>query len=404
MFAPDTQLQEVRRMAGAVRDFCAGFDVDSIPGPEVRHVHRDLAQTKKLVEGALTLLARRVEDSGAWQAGGARSAAEYLARSAGTSTAAANEQLRTSRNLGDLPATEAAVKNGDLSADQAAAVADGASVNPAAEQSLLDSAKVEPLGHLRDRSRRAKADADPDREATQARIHAQRRCRRWIDGEGAYNLSLRTTAKAGAELDAALAPFIDAIFKTARQEGRREQAEAYAADALHQLVTHGGDGKKTTVRESKVIALISHDALVRGSTEPGETCELAGIGPVPVSTVQDMLEDAFLAAVVTNGVDVFNVAHLGRKPTAHQRTALEARGYRCEVPGCTARHALEIDHTDDWAATLRTKLDRLGWLCPHHHQLKTRRGHRLEGPVGNRRWYDAHGTLLAGNPPDPPPE
>jgi hypothetical protein len=260
------------------------------------------------------------------------------------------------------------------------------------------------LGQLRDRSRRAKADADPDRDATQARIQAQRRLRRWIDGEGAYNLSLRTTAKAGAEIDAALAPAIDAVFNAARKDGRREHPEAYAADALHQLVTQGGDGTKTTVRESKVIALISHDALVRGHTEPGDTCELAGIGPVPVSVIDDMLEDAFLAAVVTNGVDVYNVAHLGRRPSAFQRTALEARGYRCEVPGCTARHALEIDHTDDWAATLRTKLDRLGWLCPHHHQLKTRRGYRLEGPVGNRRWYDDKGTLLAGNPPDPPPE
>jgi hypothetical protein len=152
-----------------------------------------------------------------------------------------------------------------------------------------------------------------------------------------------------------------------------------------------------------VIALISHDALVRGSVEPGETCELAGIGPVPVSVIDDMLEDAFLAAIVTDGVDVYNVAHLGRAATAHQRTALEARGYRCEVPGCTARHNLEIDHLEPWAATLQTKLDQLAWLCPHHHRLKTTRGHKLQGPVGNRRWTDAQGTLLAGNDPDPPP-
>ncbi len=74
------------------------------------------------------------------------------------------------------------------------------------------------------------------------------------------------------------------------------------------------------------------------------------------------------------------------------------------MPGCSARHNLEIDHTKDWAITLHTKLAELAWLCPHHHRLKTTRGHRLEGPVGNRRWLDASGTLLAGNPPDPPPE
>jgi hypothetical protein len=404
MFAPDTQLQEARQLVAGVLSFCTGFDVDSIPGPEVRRVHEHLVRANKLIEGSLVLLARRVDESGAWMGGGARSAEEYLAKAGGTSTAAAKEQIRTSKQLGDLPDTEAAVKAGELSGEQAAVITDAASVNPDAEGLLLDSAKAEPLGRLRERSRQAKADADPDREATQARIHAQRRCRRWTDSEGAYNLSLRTTAKAGAELDAALAPVIDRIFKAARSEGRREHPEAYAADALHQLATAGGDGKRSRARESKVIALISHDALVRGSTEPGETCELAGVGPVPVSTVREMLEDAFLAAVVTDGVDVYTVAHLGRRVTAHQRTALEARGYRCEVPGCTARHNLEIDHVEDWALTLRTKLDRLAWLCPHHHRLKTTRGHRLEGPVGNRRWLDAHGTLLAGTPPDPPPE
>jgi hypothetical protein len=142
---------------------------------------------------------------------------------------------------------------------------------------------------------------------------------------------------------------------------------------------------------------------VRGRVADGETCELAGVGPVPVSTVRRMFDDAFLAAVVTDGVDVSNVAHLGRQATAHQRTALEARGYRCEVPGCSARHNLEIDHIDEWCTTLRTKLDRLAWLCPHHHALKTRDGHRLEGPVGARRWLDGEGRLLAGDEPEPPP-
>jgi hypothetical protein len=38
-----------------------------------------------------------------------------------------------------------------------------------------------------------------------------------------------------------------------------------------------------------------------------------------------MMADAFLAAVVTDGVDVRSVVHLGRNDTAHQRTALEVR-------------------------------------------------------------------------------
>ena len=35
-------------------------------------------------------------------------------------------------------------------------------------------------------------------------------------------------------------------------------------------------------------ALIDHTALIRGHTEPGEKCEIAGVGPVPVATVKAM--------------------------------------------------------------------------------------------------------------------
>ncbi|HET9442554.1 MAG TPA: DUF222 domain-containing protein [Acidimicrobiales bacterium] len=405
MFAGDTMLQEARGLEAALVSFCDRFDVDSIPGPEVGPVHQHLTRATKLLDGARTRLARRVEDSGAWRKDGDRTCEEFLARTAGTTTGAAKDRLTASKRLVDLPATEAAVRAGALSAEQAAVVADAAAANPAAEERLLATAKLEPMSGLRDEARRAKAAADPDPQATQARIHAGRCLRRWTDNEGAYNLSLRTTAKAGAEIDAALAPVIDRVFSQARTDGRHESPEAYAADALHQLVTtRGTDSKRSRAREAKVIALVSHRALVRGKLEDGETCELAGVGPVPVSTVHDMLDDAFLAAVVTDGVDVFNVAHLGRQATAHQRTALQARGYRCEVPGCPARHNLEIDHVDEWCQTLRTKLDRLAWLCPHHHRLKTTKGHRLEGTVGHRRWLDGHGTLLAADDPDPPPE
>jgi hypothetical protein len=112
--------------------------------------------------------------------------------------------------------------------------------------------------------------------------------------------------------------------------------------------------------DTKILVLISHEALTRGWAEAEETCEIAGIGPVAVATVKEMMGDAFGAAVVTDGVDVYNVAHLGRSATAHQRSALEARGYRCEVPGCGARLGLEIDHIDDWAFT---KVTRLSSFC-----------------------------------------
>jgi hypothetical protein len=147
-----------------------------------------------------------------------------------------------------------------------------------------------------------------------------------------------------------------------------------------------GWAKRSRRPDTKVIVLIDYEALRRGHAEAEEVCEIAGVGPIPVATATSMMADACGAAVVTNGVDVFSVAHLGRSVSAHQRSALEARGYRCEVPGCGATRALEIDHLDDWRHSFQTHLARLAWLCRAHHLDKTHRGWRLEGPVGDRRW------------------
>ncbi len=129
--------------------------------------------------------------------------------------------------------------------------------------------------------------------------------------------------------------------------------------------------------------MIELAALNRGRVEPGETCEIAGVGPVSVSAVRALLGDAMLAVVIKDGVDVLHVTHFGRQATAHQRTALEARGPRCER--CGSLHRLDIEHHDDWADTYVTQLEELGWACGHCHTLKTRHDLRFVGPPGNKR-------------------
>ena len=46
-------------------------------------------------------------------------------------------------------------------------------------------------------------------------------------------------------------------------------------------------------------------ALDRGQVAPGELCEIAGQGPVPVADVWDMVDGgAFVAGIVTHGTDI----------------------------------------------------------------------------------------------------
>ncbi|MGH9243600.1 MAG: DUF222 domain-containing protein [Acidimicrobiales bacterium] len=151
--------------------------------------------------------------------------------------------------------------------------------------------------------------------------------------------------------------------------------------------------------DAKVIVHIDHAALVRGHTDAGETCEIAGVGPVPVSVVHDMMADAFLAAVVTDGVDVYNVVHLGRQATALQRTALEVRERTCARIGCHVRYPLEIDHVRDWTDTKVTQLVDLARFYPDCQDLKTYLGWTVIGPPTGRQFIP---PKLAGRLPDGP--
>jgi hypothetical protein len=162
----------------------------------------------------------------------------------------------------------------------------------------------------------------------------------------------------------------------------------------------GGSGRDAirTRRPATVIVRIDYAALIRGYRQGEECCEIDGIGLVSVATVRAMMADAFLAAVVTDGIDIRSVVHLGRTVTATQRTALLARDPECVVPGCHVRFGLEIDHVADWANTKVTTIDRLARLCHHHHAQKTRDGWRLDGRPGQWQWIGPEGTRS-----DPPP-
>ncbi len=395
------------------------------------------------------------------------------------------------------------------------------------------------LAELREECARVRAAADPDPEATNRRLHAGRRLRRWTDGEGFWNLHAKGSPQAGALFNTVLDPIIDRIFKTASRAGRREHPDAYAFDALIHLAEHAaghcdrdhptqpardagdnradaaagnggpaghadadwGDptGRDATdadtaeaaradaagadcggtdagadadagfsgaasrgaatptgeraavsaawtdpgtagtnrsanagvpsggadsddrpgsalavgdpgifaanagatgsvgrtesrsgcaVRPStnpRYLALLRVDAqaLRRGHVRGEELCEIAGVGPVPVSVAKDLLGEAILKLVITDGVDVANVTHLGRGPTAAQRAALLWANPTCSVQGCPRRR-IEYDHQKPWAQTKHTRLDELDPLCGFHHDLKTRLGYALVAGKGKR--------------------
>jgi hypothetical protein len=135
----------------------------------------------------------------------------------------------------------------------------------------------------------------------------------------------------------------------------------------------------------RYLALLRVDveALRRGGVTGDQLCEISGVGPVPVTVARELLGDAVLKLVITRGIDVCNVTHLGRGPTAAQRIALAWTSPGCTVEGC-ARTRVEYDHRLDWKDTRHTRLDELDPLCEYHHDLRTRRRWALVPGHGKR--------------------
>jgi hypothetical protein len=371
---------------------------------------------ERLVAGAKCRLARRVEESTKWRQDGDRSAASWLARHAGTSVAQAQGTLDTSKKLDQLPHTREAVQRGKLSAAQVEAVADAAMAAPASERRLLELAGRRSLGELRDECARTKAAADRDADARHERIRRARSCRRRNTADGGGEIVYRSTLDEVAEVWSVIQGYTEREFRRARAEGRREPPDAYAADAVLAMaraakkpVSADRDGTAASPpRADKIIVRIDWDAFVRGWPIDGEVCEIAGHGPVPVSLVRSMAAsgDAFLAAVVTKGVGVATVAHLGRKATAHQFTALQWLDPICDVDGCNNTWRLQVDHRADWADTKVTAVWLLDRKCQHHHDLKTYRGWASVRGTGKRAFVPPGHPDHPGDegPPRPGPD
>ena len=152
----------------------------------------------------------------------------------------------------------------------------------------------------------------------------------------------------------------------------------------------------------RYLALVRVDAeaLARGAVDDDEICEIAGLGPIPVSVARELLGDAILKVVITKGVDVMNVTHLGRSATAAQRIALLWSKPKCANEACSSRF-VQLDHREPWAQTKHTKLGELDPLCPHDHDLKTNHGWSLVEGKGRRAFVAPDDPRHPRNRPPP---
>ena len=412
-------LQTLRRVVEDLKATVSDLEPERLSGPDAARLLETFAEIEKLAMGGKLLSARRVESSNVWRRNGHRSAAAQVAEATGTGLGPAINALQAARQVGALPATEEALRNGRLSETQVKEIAGAATLRPDAEQELVDAAEHQPVNVLKLRCRRVKATGQ-DQSAVYEAIRRARYLRNWTDGDGAVRLDAKLTPDEGARLLAAVRVHADRLAREARQAGHEEPSKALAADALVGLTcgqacsaradrAPAGEGSQGSTRAESASApagrsgdggpgcshagpgamihvRVDHGALMRGHVEAGEICEIPGIGPIPVDVARRLAADSILSVLVTDGVDVTAVAHSGRTIPAALRRALVERDQTCVVPGCETRERLEIDHLRPFAEGGTTSLANLVRLCRWHHYLKTHQRHRLERTGQGWRW------------------
>jgi hypothetical protein len=371
----------VRESVESLRRFVAGFDPAALDGEQARDLAEQFAELERLAGAGRTLAAGRVAETAAWGAQ-YRDAGAWLASVAGTTVGKARGTLVTAERVARLPATEAALRSGRLSDAQVELVASAASADPNAERSLLATASRSGVKGLRTEAARVEAAASRNQDERYAETRARRfvRHRALSDVEGL--IEMRGPLDRTAAVMASLVPYERDQFDQARKAERRELPEALAFDAMVQLAADAAACRFAEApgrAPATLVVRVDKTAFDRGRTEPGEVCEIPGVGPIPVSVAQRLSQDAIHKALITDGTDVLSISHLGRYIPARLRTAIEEAYPECAREGSHVDRHLEIDHIVPVTEGGPTEFANLHRLCHWHHDEKTTRSRRPGG-------------------------
>ncbi len=387
-------LTELRVACKALGAALSGVDPALLSGVECAEVVEALARTEKRCAAVRAWAATRAAECGAYKERGFADATGWLGHVSGVTAREAREALNVGGRMEASPQTWDALMSGEVSICQAAEITTTEAAVPGSEADLLDLAARTGMAGLRDAARRIRLDArDPDELYRGQRNARSLRC--WRDGQGMIRIAGALCPEVGVPLVNRIDIETDRIVRAARRdkpELEPEPRERLSADALVKLVLDGGTSAKSGRAELILVCDIA--AFRRGHTHAGELCEVIGGGPVPVSVAQEVATEAFIKAVLHDGVNITTVAHYGRYQKAELRTALGLGppplfdGAVCTNEGCDRRYHLEWDHIDPVANHGPTSYENLVPRCTPHHREKTRR--------------DREAGLLGSHPARPP--
>ncbi|SDY86624.1 HNH endonuclease signature motif containing protein [Herbiconiux ginsengi] len=383
-----------------------GADVDSVVV-----VQREQAMLEAKAVARLAAAARKAN----WLArlpGGSlehsrRSLVAEVATSLQIPEATAAQRIDEAEALSDfLPATLAALAQGDISYRHAKAVVREAKTLPESaraefEAAALPKAATQTSAQFATHARQLRERMHPDSIDERHREAREERAV-WVEKQrdGMATLVCHLPAVAAFAID----DTVDQIARALRSSDESRTHAQLWADGLVDLFLRR-DGDALTRAEgitANIAVTVPAMALLGHSAEPAE---LQGYGPIDLETARRLAAGApsFLR-ILTDPVkgERLSVGRERYKVPADLRTAVVLDDETCRFPGCTRRaDRCDLDHTTDWAKGGETSLANLAALCRRHHTLKHQTDWRVRSGEGRAlHWTSPAGAEHTTRPPD----
>ena len=327
-----------------------------------------------------------------WVQWGIHSPAHWLAWKAGLTPVHARQVVEVAKRVGELPALARAVREGELSLDQAAVVARGcpvgfdqAVVGVAVNATVAQITKIMRGYTFTEPEPAPDPDPDPDPESVSESnpepepVGEERRgFGFWWDDDGIFHCSGVLPADEGAIVEAALVAAREELFRRENPEVEPGSAEGRAAlrrlswaDALVAL-SAGSLLAGETVYGGNVIdrfrAIVHFEA---DPTNPGGP-PVAGLhlgAALPASLRRYLFCDGDVIPVWERHGTPVAVGRNQRIVPPKTRKLVEHRDGGCRVPGCDVRRWLHIHHILHWEDLGETEPENLICLCQRHHRM-----------------------------------
>ena len=343
----------------------ANLQPELLSAQRARELMAAYSRAERLVAFGIAALSRKLSE-------------EEVARATGSSVARAKTVIETGHVMAGCEELSSALRHGEVSLDQAAAIAAAEQSAPGAARGLVAVAQEQPFHVLRERARKAKLEAEQHRDLG-ARQHAGRKARSYTGELGMVHIHLELEPHIGTPLVARTEAEAQRLGREAKKAKRQEPFERHLADAYAKLLSGTGAGR---AKRPELVVLVSHEVAKRGwkDVRRGEVCKIPGVGPVAPQVAQEIASDAFLNGVFYDGKDLCQLKRWSRDIPVEVRVALEL-GEGPDFDGvvcvdCGNRFRTEFDHVHPRSAGGPTSAGNLKPRCRGCHQEKTERDRR----------------------------